>query len=121
VEGEWLRPLPARVKGGVQLVVSNPPYVSEDEWAALPAEVRCEPRQALVAGPSRDGTPGLAGVEAVLAQALEWLARPGVTVVELAPYQADAAADLARGLGYEEVRVEPDLVGRPRALVARAC
>jgi release factor glutamine methyltransferase len=105
----------------VHLVASNPPYVSEGEWAALPAEVRTEPRQALVAGPSSDGTPGLAGVEAVLGQALHWLARPGVTVVELAPHQADPAADLARGLGYVEVRVESDLAGRPRALVARVC
>jgi hypothetical protein len=40
-------------------------------------------------------------------------------VVELAPSQAAAAHDWARQLGFEEVRVEPDLAGRPRALVAR--
>jgi len=119
VAGNWLEPLPSRLRGEVRLVVANPPYVTAAEWEDLDAEVRCEPRQALVAGPARDGTDGSADVEAVLAQALEWLGRPGVAVVELAPHQADAAAPWARRLGYEEVRVAPDLAGRPRAVVAR--
>ena len=118
-EGSWLEPLPGVWRGRVDLVVSNPPYVSEDEWPMLSTEVRREPRRALVAGPGSDGTPGLAGVEAVLAQAREWLRRPGIVVVELAPHRADAATALARRLGYAEVRVERDLAGRRRALVAR--
>ena len=120
VRGEWLDPLPARLRGRVDLVVSNPPYVSADEWGALEPEVRTEPRLALVSGPGGDGTAGLAGVEAVLVESLVWLSRPGAVVVELAPHQADAAARLARRLGYADVRVEPDLAGRARALVARA-
>ncbi len=118
--GSWLEPLPAARRSAVDLVVSNPPYVSEHEWRGLDAEVRAEPRRALVAGPGSDGTPGLAGVEAVLVQSLGWLRRPGAVVIELAPHQADAAAGLARHLGYQGVRVEPDLAGRPRALVARS-
>jgi release factor glutamine methyltransferase len=118
-EGDWLSPLPASWRGSVDLVVSNPPYVSEAEWPGLSPEVRREPHGALVAGPGSDGTAGLAGVEAVLAQALGWLRRPGVVVTELAPHQADAATALARRLGYGEVRVEADLAGRRRALVAR--
>ncbi len=105
VEGDWLSPLPAGLRGAVGLVVSNPPYVSEAEWVALDAGVRAEPRRALVSGPGRDGTPGLAGVEAVLVGSPAWLTRPGAVVVELAPHQAGAAVQLARGLGYD---------GRPR-------
>ena len=119
VEGSWLSALPAAQRGAVDLVVSNPPYVAAAEWDGLAAEVRAEPRRALVAGPGSDGTPGLADVEAVLAQSREWLGRPGTTVIELAPHQAAAAAELARRLGYQDVAVEPDLAGRPRALVAR--
>jgi release factor glutamine methyltransferase len=119
VQGSWLTPLPEELRGRVDLVVSNPPYVTEEEWAGLDPEVRTEPRQALVAGPGRDGAPGLADVEAVLEEACRWLGRPGVVVVELAPSQAGAAREQARQLGYDEVRVEPDLAGRPRALVAR--
>jgi release factor glutamine methyltransferase len=118
-EGSWLEPLPASWRGRIDLVVSNPPYVSEDEWPVLSPEVRQEPRRALVAGPGSEGTPGLAGVEAVLSQAPVWLRRPGAVVIELAPHQADAATALARRLGYAEVRVERDLAGRRRAMVAR--
>lgn len=118
-KGSWLEPLPERLRGGVDLIVSNPPYVSEDEWAGLDPEVRREPRAALVAGAAGDGTPGLADVEAVLRQSLTWLRRPGVVVVELAPHQAEAASAMARALGYDETGVELDLARRPRALVAR--
>jgi methylase of polypeptide subunit release factors len=94
--------------------------VSAGEWAGMASEVRAEPRRALVAGPASDGTPGLADVEALLEECLVWLGRPGSAVMELAPHQAEPAARLARGVGYDEVRVEPDLAGRPRALVVRA-
>jgi hypothetical protein len=42
-----------------------------------------------------------------------------VAVVELAPYQAEAATEMAQGLGAREVHVTCDLADRPRALVAR--
>jgi release factor glutamine methyltransferase len=119
-EGSWLEPLPRPLRGLVDLVVSNPPYVSEQEWASLDAEVRAEPRRALVAGPASDGTPGLADVETVLEQARHWLADPGAVVVELAPHQAAAAVRLADRLGYGSAEVRRDLAGRLRALVARA-
>ncbi len=72
-----------------------------------------------MAGAASDGTPGLADVEAVLRQSSDWLRRPGVVVIELAPHQAEAATGLAASLGYDETRVELDLARRPRALVAR--
>jgi release factor glutamine methyltransferase len=115
--GSWLGPLPESLRGLVDLVVSNPPYVAEGEWDELDPEVRGEPRQALVAPPGREGAPGLADVEAVLEEARQWLRRPGAVVVELAPQQAGPARAWARQLGYDEARVEPDLAGRPRALV----
>ena len=119
VAGSWLEPLPARLRGTVSLVVSNPPYVSESEWTALEPEVKAEPRHALVAGPASDGTAGLADVEAVLTQSREWLGDPAAVVVELAPHQAGAAVALARRLGFAEALVMPDLAGLPRALLAR--
>ncbi|MFZ0251643.1 MAG: HemK family protein methyltransferase, partial [Acidimicrobiales bacterium] len=41
--GSWLTPLPERLRGRIDLVVSNPPYVSAEEWAGLDPEVRAEP------------------------------------------------------------------------------
>ena len=118
--GSWLSALPASLQGTVDLIVSNPPYVSTGEWAGLPDDVRCEPYIALVAAEGSDGTAGLGDVEQVLSQGYAWLSRPGVVVIELAPHQAETAAALARTMGYDEVRVENDLAQRQRALVARA-
>ncbi len=116
-QGDWFCALPDALRGRVDLVVSNPPYVAEAEWGGLDAGVRLEPRRALVAGAGSEGTPGLAAVEAVLAGAPAWLGRPGAVVVELAPDQAAPAAALAHRLGFSEVRVTTDLAGLDRALV----
>lgn len=111
--GDWFAALPDELRGRVDLVVSNPPYIGAAE--ALPAEVAdWEPAGALVAGPT-----GLEDVGRILAEAPAWLRRPGAVVVEIAPHQADTAAGLARDAGFEEVDVRPDLAGRARALVGR--
>jgi release factor glutamine methyltransferase len=112
-QGDWFEALPAELRGSVQLVVSNPPYVGEGE--ALPAEVAdWEPRAALVAGPRGDEA-----LARVVAEAGAWLARPGSLVLEVAPHQATAVATCAEGAGYGPVEVGQDLAGRDRVLVAR--
>jgi release factor glutamine methyltransferase len=111
--GDWFGALPPGLRGGVDLVVSNPPYIGAAE--ELPAEVAdWEPAGALIAGPT-----GLEDVGRILAAAPDWLRRPGSVVVEIAPHQAETAAALAAQAGFEEVDVQPDLAGRPRALVGR--
>lgn len=113
VEGSWFEPLPAELAGRVDVIVSNPPYVAAGE--VLPDEVaRWEPPSALVAGPR-----GTEALELVLEEAPRWLGRRGSVVLELAPHQTEAMAGHARALGYRDVRVEPDLAGRARVLVAR--
>jgi release factor glutamine methyltransferase len=119
VQGSWLGALPSELCGTIDLVVSNPPYVAAAEWDALSVEVQQEPPGALIADDSADGTPGLADVVTVLEQSMEWLARPGTVVIELAPHQAEAAAALAAAMGFVDVRVALDLTMRPRALVGR--
>jgi release factor glutamine methyltransferase len=112
-EGDWFAALPDELRGRVDLVVANPPYVAAGE--ALPEEVAgWEPAGALVAGPT-----GLEDVARIVAEAPAWLARPGVVVVEIAPHQAGEAEALARQAGFDPVTVKPDLAGRLRALVGR--
>jgi release factor glutamine methyltransferase len=114
VEGVWFAALPSSLAGRVQLVVSNPPYVSEEEWSALdPVVRRYEPRRALVPGHS-----GREALELLVDQARPWLAPGGSLVLELAPHQADLMAAGAVAAGYVEVAVRNDLAGRARTLVA---
>jgi len=113
--GSWFEALPEELRGRLLLVVSNPPYVSEPEFATLPAEVAdWEPRGALVSGPT-----GLEAIEAILAEAPRWLAPAGAVVLELAPHQAIDATARARAAGFASVTVLTDLAGKDRVLVAR--
>jgi release factor glutamine methyltransferase len=113
--GSWFDALPAALAGTLDLVVSNPPYVSASEWDALDPVVRDhEPVAALVPGPT-----GSEAMDIVLPGALGWLAPGGSLVIELAPTRADPAQERARALGFEDPEVRADLAGRPRVLVAR--
>lgn len=115
VLGPWFEALPAELRGGLRLVVSNPPYVTAAEHPGLPAAVRDhEPYGALVSGEH-----GREDLEHLIAHAADWLEPGGALVLELAPHQAAAAAATARAAGYLDVAVRPDLTGRARALVAR--
>ncbi len=60
------------------LIVSNPPYVSEDEMNSLPAEFHQEPRMGLAAGDD-----GLILVDKILAEAANYLTNDGVLIVEV--------------------------------------
>ncbi|HEX3980647.1 MAG TPA: peptide chain release factor N(5)-glutamine methyltransferase [Acidimicrobiales bacterium] len=119
-EGPWFDALPPDLVGQVDLVVSNPPYVAEDDYPGLDPEVRrWEPRRALVAGLGSDGVGGMAAIESVVAGARRWLRPSGLLVVEIDPRQAAASIGAARRAGFDDVRVERDLAGRLRVLVAR--
>ena len=114
--GSWFGGLPDELRGRLRLIVSNPPYVAEHEVADLPpAVVDWEPRGALVSGAT-----GLEAIEAIVAEAPAWLEPTGgALVLELAPHQAEHAIARSVAAGFAEARVQPDLAGRDRVLVAR--
>lgn len=115
LQSDWWEGLPSELRGRIDLVVSNPPYVSSSEMAELdPGIADWEPRPALEAGP--DGTEDIVRI---LEGSGGWLAAHGVAVIEIAPHQAGAAVAAARRSGFRSAEVRPDLAGRPRALVAR--
>jgi release factor glutamine methyltransferase len=90
------------------LVVSNPPYVDENEIDALEPEVRdWEPRHALV---------GPGATKAVAHAALAALRPDGWLVLEVADGQGGRVAALLSELGYRNVRLDPDLAGRERVV-----
>lgn len=114
VEGSWFDPLPDTLAGGVGVVVSNPPYVCDDD-ALDPVVDDWEPAEAL-----RAGSDGLDDIRVIVDGATRWLAPGGALVVEHGADQGPDAAALARAAGYSQVRVGTDLAGRDRYLVARA-
>ena len=63
---------------GYDLIVSNPPYVPDEEMAGLPPEFRAEPAFALAGGPD-----GLDVVGRIVEEAPRWLAADGALVVEI--------------------------------------
>lgn len=108
--GDLLSPLPSELRGWVDLIVSNPPYVTKEEYEELPAEVRAEPYEALVGGTEIH--------QRLAEEAPTWLRPGGWLVVEIGASQADEV----RGLldrRFEEVEVLPDLAGRDRVVRGR--
>lgn len=97
------------------VIVSNPPYIAEPEYAALDPSVRdFEPRLALVSGPD-----GLAHTRAILQRAGDHLMPGGLLALEVDSRRAEQSADIARACGFGDVRVEADVFDRPRCLLAR--
>jgi release factor glutamine methyltransferase len=96
------------------LVLANLPYVSEDELASLEPELRFEPPEALVAGPT-----GLEAIEAVLAELS--LAEPRATAVafEVGEGQAATVAELVRRAGWGSTQVRQDLAGIDRVVIGQ--
>jgi len=114
-EGDLLAPL----GGGARLraIVSNPPYLTDAEYASLDPGVRLfEPREALVGGGD-----GLAVTRALLAGA-RGLLEPGrgLIALEIDERRAAETAALARAHGWSQVVVREDLFGRPRFLLAHS-
>jgi release factor glutamine methyltransferase len=110
-QGDLLWPLR---REQVDVLVSNPPYVSTGEWEALEPGVRDrEPREALVGGPD-----GLLHTDALLRAASAVLLPGGLLAIEVDCGRAAATHALARALGWRDARLEDDLFGRPRYLLA---
>lgn len=104
----------AALAGHFDLVVSNPPYIASGDIAALPPEVRHDPRRAL-----DGGADGLDCYRTIAKQTPRLLRPHGHLVVELGRGQEPAVAALFRAAGLTPSPARPDLSGIPRALQAR--
>ena len=105
VQGDLFDGVPRQLRGAVDLVVSNPPYVPSDR--ELPVDVRADPPDALFGG--RDV------YERIAKESRQWLRPGGRLVVEIDDEAASIADVLARA-GFHEVEVTPDLAGRDRVV-----
>jgi len=109
--GVWLEPVAERK---FDLVVSNPPYIANDDARVEPAVRRYEPAEALFSGAS-----GLEALQAVTAGAARHLRPGGWLVVEHGDTQGAEVRSLFTAAGFEEVQTLRDLAGRERCTEGR--
>jgi len=105
---------------GFALIVSNPPYVSREEYAELSPEVALfEPKSALV--PRGGDQAGLEAYPTVVSASWKALAPGGVLMLEIGWKQGQAVKHLLESevFGFEGVAVLPDLAGHDRVVMGR--
>ena len=98
----------------LDLIVSNPPYVTDAEMATLAPEVRREPAMAL-----RADREGLAFYEHIAPAYRPALCPGGWLAVEIGWRQGKAVQAVFRAAGYEKVACIPDIEGRDRVVVGQ--
>ncbi len=115
LEGDLLGPLAGqKLEGRIDVIVSNPPYIAEADWATLQPEVRLfEPRGALVAGPQ-----GTELHERLLQEAGQYLSPSGVLIMEIGAGQARAMRRIVDQIsGYRFHQLVYDAAGLERVVI----
>ncbi len=108
-QGDLLLPLLGHT---FDLILSNPPYIPDGDWAGLQAEVRAEPTMALLGG-----TDGLDFYRRIASQAPAFLKRGGTLLLECGDGEAPEAAGLLKN-AFHGIRIHPDLQGLERVVEA---
>ena len=105
-----------KISGSFDVIVSNPPYISSEEYANLSAEVvKYDPKISLTLGGD-----GLEAYREILSQALEKLSKNGHIFLEIGYTQANAVGHLFREAGFQQIKVHKDLGSRDRVISAKA-
>ena len=102
------------VSDKVDIIVSNPPYISTDDMKNLPQDVKHEPVLALEAG---DG--GLKYYQAIIKQARDCLNKAGFIIFEVGQNQADSVSQLLKQEGFKDLEIIEDYSGIERIVLAR--
>jgi release factor glutamine methyltransferase len=112
VQADFCEPLRT---GTLDALISNPPYLTDGEYAALDGSVRdWEPALALIGGED-----GLEATGRLLDEGRDVLRAGGWLALEIDCSRATTAAQRAYQLGWQDVTVHVDLFGRERYLLAR--
>ena len=116
IRSDGFKALPVQLKGKVDLVVSNPPYVRLEEQSSLPKEVKeFEPKEALF-----DKEDGLFFTTGIVQGAKDFLKAKGLLALEVALGQAEKVANLINDAkGYHGIEIVPDMAGIEIVVLAR--
>jgi len=111
LESDWF----GQIEGQFDLIISNPPYLTDDEWLAAEPEVRDhEPKTALVAGED-----GIADLRTILKRAPEYLRPGGLVALETGIRHRETLESLCREFEYQTSWGEDDFSGRNRYFFAK--
>jgi release factor glutamine methyltransferase len=110
--GDWYQAIAGEAR--FDLIVSNPPYIAENDPAMRTAELSAEPRMALTPGPS-----GLEAIECIAQGALSFLLPGGWLAVEHGADQGEGVHTLFTRHSLNEVTTLKDLAGRDRVTYGR--
>jgi release factor glutamine methyltransferase len=109
-QGNWCKALPSQK---YHAIVSNPPYIAENDTHLNQAGMAFEPQTALVSG--RDG---LDAIRQIISQAPDYLLPKGLLVLEHGFDQAEAVRTLMQQFGYQQITSHRDLAGHERVVCA---
>jgi release factor glutamine methyltransferase len=114
--GDLFAPLPARLRGRVDVITVHPPYVPRGEVRTLPDEIRLhEPKESLT-----DFSAGGTGLlTRVAEEGPSWLRPGGWLLVEVSPDRARQVATVLRRAGYGDVRSTRGEIAVSRVVVGR--
>lgn len=112
-QGNLLEPF-SDLQGKVDLLISNPPYVTTEEMQVLPEDVRQEPRMALWGGED-----GLYFYRKIVAAAVTQLNSSGWLAFEVGWQQGDAVRQLLLDHGFDDVEILQDWQGLDRVVCGR--
>lgn len=111
IESDWCTNLPDT---DFDVIISNPPYIAENEWEAYAGGLAFEPKQALISGKD-----GLDAIRNICKTARNYLKLDGILLLEHGFLQGSAVRELLLQEGYMSVSSFLDLSGHERATLGR--
>jgi len=94
-------------------IVSNPPYIPEEEYEYLQEEVKKEPKEALIA------KEGIYFYEEIIKQTKNYLKEDGFLAFEIGYNQAEKVKQILKSYGYEDIKIIKDLQNIERVIIGR--
>lgn len=110
-QGNWCTALP---ETRLDVIVSNPPYLGECEWAAYADGLAYEPRSALVSN-----IDGLDSIRTIICHAKRYLKPNGYVVLEHGYLQGAAVRKIFAASGYSQIHSVRDLAGQERVTIGQ--
>ena len=118
---EWIASFLAMTDGGKRfliiskynnffdIIISNPPYISEKDYETLQPELFFEPKKDLVADNN-----GLFFIEKIIKEAKQYLKKDGLLYLEIGHNQIDEIKKIVKDIAYSEFTIYKDLSGKER-------